>query len=744
MIYYFVYRSIFLYITIHKMSEMKEEENIDREKLLSDFLGDIGQRKIVKGDYDVEPQYRDFDQITIEDYLPIEIPEEVEEKILHLRKIASEIDKQPPVTVDKSLLPKSLKVDYLNSLNDQQLAAVMSVEGPVLVIAGAGTGKTRIIVYRVSYLIEKGIDPQHILLLTFTRKASQEMLGRVQGLLSDRNVGNVVGGTFHSFANMVLRRYSNLLGIPAKFTILDQGDSEDVVDIIRSELKFARSNKAFPKKSRIYEIISSARNRMITIKEVINKDFSGLIDYIQDIELIYSGYTKYKKLTNTFDYDDLMEVLRDSLQNNTVFREKLQDQFWYIMVDEYQDTNLVQKEIVDLLAGTRKNVMVVGDDSQSIYSFRGANYENILRFPEIYTDCKVIKIEENYRSTRNLLRFSNSVNNSSKLGYRKKLHSNIQSEFVPGIKKFYNQSIEAEFIVDNILDLREKGVHLNDIAVLVRAAWHWRHVELELNKRSIPYITVGGIKFNERRHVKDIVAYLKLLLNPYDAIAWNRILKLLPGIGQATAGTITRKILNDKGELIINNYLKRNYSIELEKLKSTLTQASSAKMGVRDRINIVKKYYAPILQSLENDYRVRLLDIDVLQDMATKYDDLEKFLSELSLDPPSRQFSQQVTPAIDEDEEGRVVLSTVHSAKGLEWHTVFISHSLDGLFPNNKSLNNIEDLEEERRLYYVACSRAKHGLYITMPSRVYNYSGFFSYPSRFLIEIDRENYELID
>lgn len=723
---------------------MTEDDHVDREKLLSDFLGDIGQRKIITGKYHPDHSVNEFNQITLEDYVLVEIPEEIEEKIVHLQKISSEIDKRSPVTVDKSQLSDSMKVDYLNSLNDQQLAAVVSVDGPVLVIAGAGTGKTRIIVYRVSYLIERGILPQNILLLTFTRKASQEMLGRVQGLLSDKNVGNVAGGTFHSFANMVLRRYANLLGIPSKFTILDQGDSEDVVDIIRGELKFARSNKAFPKKRRIYEIISSARNRMINIGEVIKKDFSGLVDYIGDIELIYSGYTKYKKLTNTFDYDDLMEVLRDSLRNNVIFREKLQDQFWYIMVDEYQDTNLIQKEIVDLLAGVRKNVMVVGDDSQSIYSFRGANYENILRFPETYPDCKVIKIEENYRSTQNLLRFSNSINHSSRLGYKKKLYSNLQSAFMPGIKKFYDKSTEAEFIVDKILDLREKGVHLNDIAVLVRAAWHWNIVELELNKRSIPYVTVGGIKFNEKRHVKDIVAYLKLLLNPFDAIAWNRILKLLPGIGEVTGSSIARKILNDQGKLIINHYLRRNFYIELEKLKNALDQAASTKTNLRHKIEILKNYYAPILQSLENDYRVRLLDIDVLKDLATKYENLEKFLSELSLDPPSRQFSQQATPAIDEGEDGRIVLSTVHSAKGLEWHTVFISHSLDGLFPNNKSFNNIEDLEEERRLFYVACSRAKRGLYITMPSNINSYNGFFSYPSRFLIEIDKENYKLID
>jgi DNA helicase-2/ATP-dependent DNA helicase PcrA len=723
---------------------MSEDNHMDRIRLLDEFLGDIGKRKIIKGKYEAYRPENEFDQLSIEDYLPVEITEEVEEKILHLQKIAFEIDNRPQVTVDKSLLSESFKVDYLNSLNDQQLAAVVNTEGPVLVIAGAGTGKTRIIVYRVSYLIEKGINPHQILLLTFTRKAAREMLDRVAGLLSDKNAGDVSGSTFHSFANMVLRRYSNLLGIPAKFTILDQGDSEDVVDMIRSELKYTRSSKAFPKKRRIYEIISSARNRMMTIGEVIKKDFTGLIDYIPDIELIYSGYTKYKKLTHTLDYDDLMEILLECLQKNAAFREKLQDQFGYIMVDEYQDTNLVQKEIVDLLAGTRRNVMVVGDDFQSIYSFRGANYENILRFPEIYPDCQVIKIEENYRSNQNLLRFTNSINHSSRIGYKKQLFSNLNSESVPRIKKFYDPFTEAEFVVDRILDLREEGVHLNDIAVLVRAAWHWRYVELEFNKRSIPYVTFGGIKFNERRHIKDLVAYLKILLNPFDAVAWNRVLKLLPGIGNATGSIITRKILNDQGELILNHYNRRQFYHELERLKSAMDQATSTKITLKKRIDILKNYYTPILQSVENDFRVRLLDIDVLRDMATKYDDLEKFLSELSLDPPSRQFSKQTTPAIDEDEEGRVVISTVHSAKGLEWHTVFISHCLDGLFPNSKSLNHIEDLEEERRLFYVASSRSKKGLYITMPSRVSNYTGFFSYPSRFLLEIDRNHYELIE
>jgi DNA helicase II / ATP-dependent DNA helicase PcrA len=641
-------------------------------------------------------------------------------------------------------LKDSFKVDYLNCLNDQQLAAVVNINGPVLVIAGAGTGKTRVIVYRVAYLIERGVLPQNILLLTFTRKSSQEMLNRVQELLSDKTVGNVTGGTFHAFANNQLRKFAGFLGIPQKFTILDQGDSEDVVDIIRSQLKFGKGKKAFPKKARIFEIISSSRNRMISIGEVIKKDFSGLMDYIQDIELIFHGYTLYKKQTYTFDFDDLMEVLRDHLRDNTLFREKLQEQFGYIMVDEYQDTNLVQKEIVDLLAAKRRNIMVVGDDSQSIYSFRGANYENILRFPETYPDCIVIKIEENYRSTQNLLRFSNAVNEAARIGYKKKLHSNIQSSAIPGVKKFYDYSSEAEFIVDKILELREGNVQLNHIAVLVRAAWHWRYVEMELNKRNIPYVTVGGIKFNEKRHIKDIVAYLKLLLNPFDAVAWHRVLKLLPGIGEQTSSSITRKILSDQGQLITDSYSSRKFYTELEQLRKVLDNTSSTKLSLQSKLDTIRNYYTPILQSLETDYRVRLLDIEVLRDLAGKYADLEKFLSSLSLDPPSRQFSQQTTPMIDESEDGKVVLSTVHSAKGLEWHTVFIAHALDGAFPDSKNLNNIEELEEERRLFYVACSRAKQELYVTMPSHISTYSGFYSYPSRFLIEIDRQNYEFLE
>ena len=320
-----------------------------------------------------------------------------------IRSIESRSNKSPEIE-----LTQSYKIDYKKELNTTQLEAVTTINGPVLVIAGAGSGKTRVIVHRVAFMLENGINPNEILLLTFTRRAAKEMLGRVQEILKDNKAERIFGGTFHSFSNYILRKNANLLGIPSNFTIIDSEDSADTIDLIKSELKIEKKEKAFPKKNRIQEIISSARNRNLTIRSVIEKEFSGLLEFTDQIELINLGYEKYKKICRIFDYDDLMEVLRDSLRQNPDFRRKLHNEFRYIMVDEYQDTNIVQKEIVEYLSENSKNILVVGDDAQSIYSFRAANYENILRFPQKYPDCKVIKIEENYRSNQKILDFTNN------------------------------------------------------------------------------------------------------------------------------------------------------------------------------------------------------------------------------------------------------------------------------------------------------------------------------------------------
>jgi DNA helicase II / ATP-dependent DNA helicase PcrA len=680
----------------------------------------------------------ELSNLSIDDYPEVESTERTDKKIKELKTIISSIENRSFIPAEIRF-EKAFRIDYVKELNRAQLEAVTTINGPVLVIAGAGSGKTRVIVHRVAFMIENGIDPGDILLLTFTRKAASEMLGRVQHLLRDNSAQKVFGGTFHSYSNYILRKYSNLLGIPANFSIIDEEDSADTIDLIRSELKIEKREKAFPRKNRIQEIISSARNRNLTIAEVIENEFSGLMDFIADIELIYRGYTKYKKICKIFDYDDLMDVLRDSLRDNPLFRRRLQNEYKYIMVDEYQDTNIIQKEIVEYLSEGSGNILVVGDDSQSIYSFRGANYENILRFPQKYPDCRVIKIEENYRSNQKILDFTNEIIFNAKLGYKKRLYSKIEYEAVPGVRKFYDQQAEAEFVVDRILEYREKGISLNQVAVLVRAFWHARYIEVELNKRSIPYVAVGGLKFNERKHVKDVISYLRIIQNPYDAVAWHRVLKYVPGVGMVTAKRIIEKIQTENG-IETHSFEKAKFADGLTSLTAMISRAKENSVPVSRKIEFIKEYYTPLLQAREYDYQVRLLDINVLIDLSSKYDTLEKFLTEFALDPPSRNFGTKTVPLIDESEDAPLTISTIHSAKGLEWHSVIIPHALDGLIPSVRSLNNIEEIEEERRLFYVACSRAKQDLLITMPSYVTTYNAFLSYPSRFLVEISRDKF----
>lgn len=680
---------------------------------------------------------KDLNTVTLGDFQLADEPETVTRKIEELKSIVVEIESK--ISDPKEILLRAeYKIDYKNQLNRSQLEAVTSINGPVLVIAGAGSGKTRVIVHRVAFMMENGVDAGEILLLTFTRKAATEMLGRVRELLKNDAVQNIFGGTFHSFSNYILRKYSNMLGIPPNFTIIDSEDSADTIDLIRSELKIDKKEKAFPKKNRLQEIISSARNRNLTIREVIVNEFSGLREYTEQIEKINLGYKTYKKAARIFDYDDLMEVLRDSLRDNAYFRERITEKFRYIMVDEYQDTNVIQKEIVEYLAGPGRNVLVVGDDAQSIYSFRGANYENILRFPQKYPDCRIIKIQENYRSNQKILDFTNEIIGNARIGYKKQLFSRILYDTLPVVRKFYDQQTEASFIVDRILEYRERGISLNQVAVLVRAFWHARYIETELNRRNIPYIAVGGLAFNERKHVKDIISYLRILQNPYDAVAWHRILKYIPGIGLVTS----RKIIETlSGRGMNTGYFGNSkFAAELDRLISMLLRAQASR-SINEKIEIIKEYYLPILRASEPDYPVRILDINVLVELSVRYDSLDKFLTDFALDPPSRKFGSKTVPLIDESEDKPLTISTIHSAKGLEWFSVFIPHALDGLIPSMRSMNNIEELEEERRLFYVACSRAKQDLVITMPSFVSVYNAFLSYPSRFLVEMDKTRFD---
>jgi DNA helicase-2/ATP-dependent DNA helicase PcrA len=686
-------------------------------------------------------EYGDISSIELSEYPELELSPDLEKKISALKLIAESIEqKDAGAGRDSSHNFSRFKVDYLNALNPAQLAAVLITELPVLVIAGAGSGKTRVIVHRVSYLIEKGVDARSILLLTFTRKASKEMLERVETLLKDKRVGNVTGGTFHSFAAFILRKYCNLLNLPPNFTIIDASDSEDIIDLIRSELRFNTKDKKFPKKSRIYDIISYSRNKNTTISSIVHEQYSGLTDYIPAIELIYNGYSKYKAISKILDFDDLMEVLRDSLRDNIRFREHLQNHYQYVMVDEFQDTNIVQKEIVDFISEKHRRIMVVGDDSQSIYAFRGANYENILRFPSTYPECAVVKIEENYRSNQTILDFTNSIIGNAKIGYRKKLFTKNARQSPPVIKRVYGQQEEAEFIVDRIMDLGEQNVPLNEIAVLNRADWHNRYIQAEMSKRGIPYVVVGGFRFNERMHIKDIISYLRITYNPADAVAWHRVLKYIGGVGQVTAGSLINEFRNSEDPFSFEAFRQRKFYSELLILGNMLARASQPEYTLTQKIEVIRDYYAPILQAREDDYFTRMQDVDVLVDLSRKYRELDKFLSDFALDPPSKRVADQSAPLIDEGEEkGKVTISTVHSAKGLEWYAVFIPHALEGMFPSNRA-TNLEEMEEERRLFYVACSRAKEELYITFPRSIYSYDAVFHLPSRFLVEIDKGKY----
>ena len=721
---------------------MPEDENNKKEDLLNSFLSQVTPWRSNFSEESSLPSSVDISSLTLADYPVVPVPTQLEIRIQELQGITQSIESK---ALDSTLEIQKLdfskyKVNYALALNPAQLAAVAITERPLLVIAGAGSGKTRVIVHRVAYLIEKGIDPRSILLLTFTRKASKEMLDRVETLLHEKEVSKVTGGTFHSFASHVLRKYANMIGLPHNFTIIDSADSEDIIDLIRTELKFNTQAQKFPRKDRIYEIISYSRNKRSTIADIVHEQYSGLEDYIADLEIIFSGYTRYKKASMVLDFDDLMEVLHTSLSQNQRFREALQNSFEYVMVDEFQDTNATQNEIVQMIAGKHRRIMVVGDDSQSIYAFRGADYENILRFPKVYPDCAVIKIEENYRSNQNILDFTNSIVGSAKIGYKKLLFTRHLNTNIPVIKKLYDQQLEAEFIVNRVMDLSETGIKLNEIAILNRADWHNRYIQAELTKRGIPYVVVGGFKFNERMHIRDMIAFLKLTYNPKDALSWHRVLKYIGGIGQVTASSIISSIQESSDQFAFENFNKKKFFNDLQQLGRILSKASLPEISLTEKLQMIKEFYAPILKSREIDYLHRMQDVEVLIDLSRKYREMDRFLSDFALDPPSKRVADQTTPLIDEGEEdGKVTVSTIHSAKGREWYAVFIPHALEGLIPSNRA-RNIEEMEEERRLFYVACSRAKEELYITFPQRIISYDALFHLPSRFILEIDKSKY----
>jgi DNA helicase-2/ATP-dependent DNA helicase PcrA len=494
-----------------------------------------------------------------------------------------------------------------------------------------------------------------------------------------------------------------------------------------------------PKKGKIQTILSKSENLECSIEQVIRKYFDENIEYIKELELIAKAFDLYKKTSNLMDYDDLMVVLRDNLKKNNQFRAILQKSINYILVDEYQDTNNSQREIVELISGNHGRVTVVGDDSQSIYAFRGANFENILRFPQNFPECGVVKIEENYRSEQGILNFTNDIILHAKVGFKKKLFSQRFTGKKPIVKRFPDGIVEAEYIVDKVLEIRTNNLEFSDFSILTRASWHSNYVQTELIKRKIPFMVVGGIKFSERRHVKDVIAFLKISINPIDAIAWHRILQLIEGVGKVRAKELVENIHKRNGVIDFSEFAGRKYFPEIKKLEELFNRIIDNHFHVQQIIDVIFEYYRPILQQLEDDYEVRLKDLEVFRIITEKYDDIEKFIADFTLEPPSNRYQDQTTP-LTEMEGKPLVVSTIHSAKGLEWHTVFVPFALDGLIPSSRSLGSLEEIEEERRLFYVASSRAKENLFITMPSYVGSWDAVFTKPSRFIYEINKDHY----
>lgn len=636
----------------------------------------------------------------------------------------------------------NFKIDYKNILNPAQYEAVITTEGPVLVIAGAGTGKTQTLVYRVARLVESGVNPQSILLLTFTRKAAQEMLRRAAALIDSR-CEKVSGGTFHSFANMILRKFAEKIGYPSNFTILDQSDAEDVINLIRTNLGFDKQRKRFPKKQTLYDIISLAINKQTTIEHILSSQYPQFIEFLDDIKLLKEEYEKFKKKNALLDYDDLLLKLKELLEKDEDFRRYIHKNYKYIMVDEYQDTNKLQAEIVKLLGGTSRNIMVVGDDSQSIYSFRGANFKNIIDFPKDFPDAKIITIEENYRSTQAILNFTNQIIASMIEKYPKRLYTKNEYGELPSIIAAQNTTLESKFVVDKILELREEGISLLDMAVLFRSGYISYDLEIELNKAGIPYRKFGGIKFIETAHIKDLISFLRILNNPIDKISWFRILQLLSGIGPKKARALTDEIeeaVNNK-KFNFNTFLKdKSMPDSVYELFRILNEASGKTLSPSEKLNIILPFYEPILREKYDDFQKRLKDLEIFQAIADRYRSLNSFLDDLALEPPTQSVYDIESPG---SEDEFLTLSTIHSAKGLEWHSVFVIGVVEGFFPNTRASDTFEDLEEERRLLYVACTRAKRNLFISYPLVMFSRIDGVTYSkkSRFIAPIDQEYYE---
>jgi DNA helicase-2/ATP-dependent DNA helicase PcrA len=634
-------------------------------------------------------------------------------------------------------------INYEKDLNRQQLQVVKDEGGYLLVLAGAGSGKTRTLTYRVAYLLERGVAPEKILLATFTNKAARSMLKRVENL-AEQYTGKIMGGTFHHIANVILRNYASKLGYRANYSILDSEDSRQLISTCISELKIDVKSNRFPKSNILAEIISLIFNTQSSLEEVLYARYpyySHLVEEITQIALLYS---QKKKELCVMDFDDLLLNFQILLTKNPDVLKNIAGRFHHILVDEYQDVNIIQAHIIDLLAAEHGNLMVVGDDAQSIYSFRGASFESIINFPRRYPDCKIYKLETNYRSTPEIINLANLsiINNENQ--YPKELTAVRPSGIRPIIVYAQNVLKQADFVAQRVSELYHNGIPLSEIAVLYRAHYHSMELQMELVRREIPFDIRSGIRFFEQAHIKDVTSFMRIIINPHDEIAWRRVLMMYPKIGNQTflkLWSIMGKTQNPLDEFIdgelINSVAKAaNVGIKsCRKHLNQLVEISSDEKIPEKIIDILLDDcgYRQYLQQNYTDAPSREEDLTQLAVFSKQYISMEDFLNELAL--LTNMASQDGYE--EEEKSDKIILSTIHQAKGLEWSYVFLIWCTEGMLPLQRALKEKEGEEEERRLFYVALTRAKDQLYLCCPALDYSrgLGNIALAPSRFISEI---------
>jgi DNA helicase II / ATP-dependent DNA helicase PcrA len=643
-----------------------------------------------------------------------------------------------------------LQIDYARELNPQQLAAVTAPPGPALVIAGAGSGKTRTLTYRVAYLLEQGIPPDRILLLTFTNKAAGEMMRRVSDLIGTE-LRTLWGGTFHSIGARVLRSHADALGYQRDFTILDRDDAKDLIKACVADAGIETKGTHFPKPEVLNEIFSLAVNTHKTANEILDSQYSYFSQFAAQITDIGERYVKRKRATNGMDFDDLLALWLKLLQENADVREHYQRRFQFILVDEYQDTNKLQGDLIDLLAARTQNVTVVGDDAQSIYAWRGANFLNILEFPKRYPNAKVFKIETNYRSTPEILKVANAAIAANVNQFAKELAPSRKPGMKPALVACVDAAQQSAFIAQRVLELHDEGVSANQIAVLYRSHFHALELQLELTKRQIPFSITSGIRFFEQAHIKDATAFLKFIANPRDEIAFKRLAQLLPGVGAKAAEKLwqsfqieiqTPKSKTPQAVALQDSIARVPKKATLSWAQFTATIAQLEDETVRKSASkmlrlVIDAGYDDYLKETFANYRSRLDDLEQLAAFAFQFGTVEEFLTQLAL-----LTNVEAEGDRSQNDDEKIRLSTIHQAKGLEFEVVFVIMLCDGMFPSARSMDSTDGEEEERRLFYVSITRAKNELYLSYPLIRGGYGNTgndaFQSPSRFLSEIPKE------